>query len=87
MAGVVRDEYGPEGQRTLELRVFDGQGGVAPTVANVAAGRYPLAKPLVLVTRGQPRGQLQRFIEFATSERGKAILARYFVPVNGVNKP
>ena len=61
--------------------------GVAPTVANVAAGRYPLAKPLALVTRGQPRGQLQRFIEFATSERGKAILARDFVPVNGVKKP
>lgn len=28
---------GPEGQRTLELRVFDGQGGVAPTVATQPA--------------------------------------------------
>lgn len=27
---------GPEGQRTLELRVFDGQGGQAPTTVNVA---------------------------------------------------
>lgn len=55
--------------------------GVAPTAANVAAGRYPLAKPLALVTRGQPKGQLQRFIEFAASARGQAIMAKQFVPV------
>ncbi|NJC88567.1 MAG: phosphate ABC transporter substrate-binding protein [Desulfuromonas sp.] len=54
--------------------------GVAPTAANVAAGRYLLAKPLALVTRGQPKGQLQRFIEFAISARGQAILAKQFVP-------
>lgn len=54
--------------------------GIAPTAANVAAGRYPLAKPLALVTRGQPKGQLQRFIEFATGARGQAILAKQFVP-------
>lgn len=54
--------------------------GVAPTAANVAAGRYPLAKPLALVTRGQPKGQLQRFIAFATGPRGQTILAKQFVP-------
>jgi phosphate transport system substrate-binding protein len=54
--------------------------GIAPTAANVAAGRYPLAKPLALVTRGQPKGQLQRFIDFATGARGQAILAKQFVP-------
>jgi len=55
--------------------------GVDPTAANVAAGRYPLAKPLVLVTRGQPKGQLQRFIELATGPRGEAIIAKQFVHV------
>lgn len=57
--------------------------GIAPTAANVAAGRYPLAKPLALVTRGQPKGQLQRFVEFALSPRGQAILAKQFVPATG----
>ncbi|MCM2264219.1 MAG: phosphate ABC transporter substrate-binding protein [Desulfuromonadales bacterium] len=55
--------------------------GVAPTAVNVAAGRYPLAKPLALVTRGQPKGQLQRFVDFATSARGQAIMAKQFVPL------
>jgi phosphate transport system substrate-binding protein len=57
--------------------------GIAPTPDNVKAGRYPLAKPLALVTRGQPKGQLQRFIEFATGQRGQNILAKHFVPVAG----
>lgn len=57
--------------------------GVEPDAANVTAGRYPLAKPLALVTRGQPVGRLQRFIEFATGPRGQAILAKHFVAASG----
>lgn len=54
--------------------------GFAPTAANVIAKRYPLAKPLLLVTRGQPKGQLERFITFALGSRGQAVLAKQFVP-------
>lgn len=57
--------------------------GIEPDAANVVAGSYPLAKPLALVTRGQPKGQLQRFIDFATGSRGQAILAKHFVPAPG----
>lgn len=57
--------------------------GVEPTVANVTARRYPLVKPLALVTRGQPRGQLERFIAFALGARGQAVLAKQFVPATG----
>jgi phosphate transport system substrate-binding protein len=56
--------------------------GVEANAANVSAGRYLLAKPLALVTRGQPTGRLQRFIEFATGPRGQAILAKHFVPAS-----
>lgn len=62
--------------RVKTLRV----NGIEPTPANVSAGVYPLAKPLALVTRGQPTGLLQRFIEFAVGPRGQAILGKRFVP-------
>ncbi|PNU19223.1 hypothetical protein C2E25_13505 [Geothermobacter hydrogeniphilus] len=54
--------------------------GVTPTAANIARGRYLLAKPLALVTRGEPRGDLARFIALAKSRQGKEILAKSFVP-------
>lgn len=54
--------------------------GVAPTAANVSAGRYPLVKPLALVTYGTPTGELGRFIDFALSAQGQSVLARHFVP-------
>ena len=53
---------------------------VEATAENLAGGRYPLAKPLTLVTRGVPQGGLARFIELATGPRGQEILARHFVP-------
>ena len=53
---------------------------VEATAENLASGRYPLAKPLVLVTKGVPQGALASFIELATGPRGQEILARHFVP-------
>lgn len=37
---------GPEGQRTLELRVFDGQGGLAPTAVSTETASQPRRPPL-----------------------------------------
>jgi phosphate transport system substrate-binding protein len=53
--------------------------GFAPTLANIKAGKYPLAKPLTLVTKGAPSGALARFIELARGPQGKTVLQRSFV--------
>jgi phosphate transport system substrate-binding protein len=55
--------------------------GVAPTAANIAEGRYLLAKPLALVTKGEPQGDLARFLALVKSPQGKAVLQQSFVPV------
>ena len=77
----------PAGITAISLSMIDNErvkpvlvDGVAPTAANVAAGRYPLAKPLALVTLGQPKGQLERFILFSLGPRGQSVLAKSFVP-------
>ena len=43
--------------------------GVEATSANVAAGKYPLARPLLFITTSSPTLLAQRFIEFAQSDR------------------
>jgi phosphate transport system substrate-binding protein len=55
---------------------------VKASVANVRDGRFPLSRPLNLVTKGAPSGLAKRFIEFARSEKiNDLVEAQYFVPL------
>jgi phosphate transport system substrate-binding protein len=54
--------------------------GVQATVEGVRSGRFPLSRPLNLVTFGEPGSLARRFIEFAQSEAvDDLISAQYFV--------
>lgn len=56
--------------------------GVDATAASVAAGRFPLARPLNLVTRGDPAPLARRFIDFARSASvDDLVREQYFVPL------
>ncbi len=58
-------------------------GGVAAKPETVAAGTYPLGRPLYLVTLGPPQGETRLFIEFMRGKEGQAIVGRNFLPVRG----
>lgn len=49
--------------------------GVAPTLANLASGAYPLEKTLRVVVRASPRGAVRRFVAFLASPEAQKILA------------
>lgn len=77
----------PAGITALSRSMLDADGvkpimvnGVAPLAENISDGRYPLAKPLTLVTKGEPQGDLARFIALAKSVQGKAVFQKSFVP-------
>jgi len=56
--------------------------GVAATVANVRDGRFPLSRPLNLVTKDTPSGLAKRFIDFARSDKVNDLVeAQFFVPL------
>ena len=56
--------------------------GVAATVANVKDGKFPLSRPLNLVTRGVPAGLAKRFVDFAKSGAvNDLVQAQFFVPL------
>lgn len=52
-------------------------GGVAPTMAHVRDGTYPLARPLNLVTREAPTGLTKEFIDFARSGAVADLIEKY----------
>lgn len=55
--------------------------GVPATGANVRNARYPLSRPLLLVSRGAPAGAARTFTQFcATSQVSDLVLAHDFVP-------
>lgn len=61
-------------------------GGVEATVETVQTGRFPLARPLTLVTTESPSGLMQEFIQFAQSEAVHDIVrAQNFVPIEAAD--
>ncbi len=55
---------------------------VSPTIENVVSGAYPISRPLFIYTNGEPKGSVKKFIDFALSKEGQAIVVTTdFVPV------
>jgi len=48
--------------------------GVEPTVENVVAGKYPVVRPLNLLTKGKPTGVVKAWLDFILSEEGQKIV-------------
>jgi phosphate transport system substrate-binding protein len=48
--------------------------GMAPTVADVRYGMYPLTKDLAFVTRGGPGAAAARFFDFVFSDEGQSLI-------------
>lgn len=59
-------------QRTIKALPLN---GVAPSVAALKRGSYPLFKPLYLVTTQNPSGPARAFIAFIQSRQGARILS------------
>lgn len=53
--------------------------GVEPKDSNVINGTYDIKRNLVLVTKGEPTGNVAAFLSWITSEDGQAILGEEFV--------
>lgn len=55
--------------------------GIEGSEANVASGIYPLSRPLLLMTNGEPAGEVKSFIDFMQSPECQAIVKQLgYVP-------
>jgi phosphate transport system substrate-binding protein len=64
-----------KGVREVKVVGKDGQ-GYLPTAENVAAGKYPLSRPLFMYTRGKPGAEAAAFIAFCLSSGGQDIVTK-----------
>lgn len=58
-----------------DLRAVD-MDGVTPTEAGVAKGEYKLWRPFLFVTKGTPKPEAQKFLEFVLSPAGQKMLEK-----------
>ncbi|HEY6925394.1 MAG TPA: phosphate ABC transporter substrate-binding protein [Steroidobacteraceae bacterium] len=59
----------------LAVRTDTGE-EIAPTAANIANQKYPLSRPLFLLTNGEPRAEAKVFIDFILGQRGQALVRK-----------
>ncbi len=67
-----------DGKTVFALAISeDGGEAVAPTAENIAHRKYPLSRPLFLLTDGEPQGDVKTLIDFVLSERGQALVRKH----------
>jgi phosphate transport system substrate-binding protein len=55
---------------------------VLPSIATVRDGTYPISRPLIMYTKGEPAGLTKAFIDYVLSPAGQEVVKRIdFVPV------
>lgn len=55
---------------------------VEPMIENVINGKYPISRPLLLYTDGEPKALVKKFVDFTLSKEGQAIVLKTdFVPI------
>jgi phosphate transport system substrate-binding protein len=69
-------------QKAIAVAKAPGKPYVEPRVETVLDGSYPISRPLLMYTNGEPTGAVKEFLEFALSEEGQQIVKEQdFVPV------
>lgn len=75
------------GVKLVPIRQDDRSPAIMPDDAAVTSGRYPISRSLYWYTLGKPQGEIRRFIDFALSPRGQAIVHEVgYTPLKGPGK-
>ncbi|MFO0706174.1 MAG: substrate-binding domain-containing protein [Nitrospira sp.] len=56
---------------------------VEPEAPTVKDGRYPLRRPILLLSKPEPNPLIEAFAQFARSAPGQAIIAETYIPMPG----
>ena len=68
--------------KMLRVARKPGENAFAPNVENTQTGKYPIARPLYMYTRGEPKDAVKKYLKWVQSEAGQAIVrATGYVPI------
>jgi len=74
--------YKTDGVKFVKITAKKGDKALMPTLENVVAGNYSLARPLHMYTLGHPEGQIKKYIDWILSSFGQNIVKEAgYVPV------
>jgi len=75
--------YISDKQKAISVAQKEGDEFVYPTIDNVVSGKYPISRPLLIYTNGEPEGAIKKFVDFALSPLGQEVVKETdFVPVS-----
>jgi len=66
--------YATHEVRTVPVAKDEKSAAIAPSVQTASNGSYPIARPLFMYTRGQPEGDVKKYIDWILSDAGQRIL-------------
>lgn len=59
---------------------------VQPTVETASDGSYPIARPLMMYTNGEPEGEIKNYMDWVLSDEGQCIIFdKGYAPVRDIN--
>ena len=67
-----------DGQKVFALAIkLDDGSVVQPSAENIACGKYPMSRPLFLLTNGEPAGEAKAFVDFLLGAHGQALVRKH----------
>ena len=60
--------------QALTVKKNDSSPAVAPSIATVSDGTYPISRDLLLYTKGEPTGAVKTFVDFMLGSEGQQIV-------------
>ncbi len=67
-----------DGVKVFALGIRGEDGAIVqPTAEAIAAGEYPLARPLFVITAGPPQGEVRALVDFLLGARGQALVKKH----------
>lgn len=69
-------------EKALKIAKDKKSAAISPTMENVMSGAYPISRPLLMYTKGEPKDLVKTFIDYVLSPDGQQIVKKLdFVPV------
>jgi phosphate transport system substrate-binding protein len=69
-------------EKALKIAKEKNAPAISPTMDNVISGAYPISRPLLMYSKGEPTGLVKSFIDYVLSPAGQEIVKKLdFVPV------
>jgi phosphate transport system substrate-binding protein len=69
-------------EKALKITKEKNAPAISPTMENVISGAYPISRPLLMYSKGEPKGLVKSFIDYVLSPAGQEIVKKLdFVPV------